>query len=199
MKKGLIGLLTLVLIAASFATEKRSISTSSGFTDDSQICTAKDQSSAEALLKTIFACQNSQRAEEIIDLIFLGTDIHDQLLGISESDTLLIPNMLRDESISLKDWRARKMEEFTKMGEQDLKKITLLGVSKPSMHDQNPFQYHSDQTFDKALVRYAFRAIDKNAGDEEKTSPQSGRHLIIFMNGKAYLNQLPFDLWELDY
>lgn len=179
--------------------EKKSAQKDSILVDDSQICHEKDQSSAKALLKTIFACQNSQQAEEIMDLIFLGTDSNDQLLGLSESDTLLIPNMLRDESISLKDWRARKREEFTRMNAQDLKKITLLEISKPSMHDQNPFQYHSDQTFEKALVRYAFTASDNNAGDKEDLFPQTGRHLIIFLNNKAYLNQLPFDLWELDY
>lgn len=166
--------------------------------NDVALCDAKDQSSAESLLQAVFACQNSRRAKEIIDLVFLGTDVNDQLLGITESDELLVPNMLRDEGITIKDWRAEKLAEFSQMNERALKHVEIIEVSKPSMHDQNPFQYRTKQTFDKALVRYAFTSIDKNAGDEDPSYPRYGRHLVIFLNGKAYLNQLPFDLWELD-
>lgn len=166
--------------------------------NDMAICDAKDQSSAESLLRSIFACQNSQRAKEIIDLVFLGTDVNDQLLGVTESDELLVPNTLRDEGITIKAWRAEKLAAFARMDERTLKRVDVLEVAKPIMHDQNPFQYRTKQTFDKALVRYAFTATDKNAGDEDQLDPRSGRHLVIFLNGKAYLNQLPFDLWELD-
>lgn len=79
-----------------------------------------------------------------------------------------------------------------------LKKIELIEVASPSMHDQNPFQYRTDHTFEKALVRYAFIARDKNAGTDEQAFPQSGRQLVIFFNDKAYLNQFPLDLWELN-
>lgn len=160
--------------------------------DDSLICDDKDQSSAEALLKTIFACQNSQRSKEIIHLVFLGTDIHDDLIGITESDELLVPNPLQDSTISIKAWREKMLADFTKMDERALKHIRLQEVSEPSMHDQNPFRTGTGQTFEKALVRYSFTATDLHS-EQTEAYLQTGRQLVIFMDGKAYLNQFPID------
>lgn len=188
----ILNLLMILMMTSLPAMAETKQPASLSIADDALICDAKDQSSAEALLKTIFACQNSQRSKEIIHLVFLGTDIHDDLIGVTESDGLLVPNPMRDSVISVKEWREKMLADFTKMDEKPLKHIDLQEVSKPSMHDQNPFRAETGQTFEKALVRYSFMARDLHS-EEAEAYLQTGRHLIIFFKDKVYLNRFPSD------
>lgn len=185
MKKNIM-ILALLLISPMIAMAE----------DDNRICDAKDQSSAEQLLKTVFACQNTKRTKELMNVVFLGTNVNDKILGVNEEDGMLIPDMLQDQSISIKDWRAKKLMDFTDMDKKDLNAIEVISVGQPIMHDQNPLKYQSEQTFEKALVRYQFKSVDPK--NQEKSGTKTGRHLIVFLKGKAYLNLLDYDLWELN-
>lgn len=49
--------------------------------DYKKVCSLKDQSSVENLLKTIIACQNTGKSIELLPLTFLATDQHDKLLN----------------------------------------------------------------------------------------------------------------------
>ena len=158
-----------------------------------EACDLKSQSTALELLETVFSCQNQKRATELISTIYLGNDQYDNTLEIDiNAPAILIPNPLKDEVISLRQWRGNQENKLRFLDSRSLQTITELELIEPS--DQYPEEFQSLSAQGEAF------SIPQNYLYKTDASPElrSGTMLLLYYDNQYFLNFFEADLWKYD-
>lgn len=195
MKKQLYILFTTLVLSFTAAQEKPAVD-KAFIQENKKLCDAKNQSSPEALLKSIVACQNVGRNSELLPLMYLGSEKDDYLLDSSETgftvDSSVGFEMDEDgdiEEISLSDWRDN-MKESLKAQDKAYDTKTAVMMQLTSIGDFKVKESSLLQSAgkDARAGTVSFKGINITDEDAQEVSSEI---YVIQVDKKFYLFNLP--------
>ena len=179
--------------------------------DNKKICAAKDNSSAELLIRTVIACQNVGENSKLLPMFYLATDQHDQTMNIKmqENGTFTVGAENEPFNFPLAEFRHNLAEIFrieeqkyvlyslqeqrkAMYGEQVLE---LNNIDKPcqiELKTVGDFVIESDDAMPElgqkiAIGSISYSGVDVSKEPSEKLSKEVN---MIRINDKYYMFNL---------